>query len=117
MREPVRSESRDMPGGGNGSESVEMPENREVRDNVDAHRYELVVDGNVVAIAVYHLDGNVLVLPHTEVVAELRGNGLGEELIHEVLERAGAAGRRVAPRCWFVREYIELNPEFRELVG
>ena len=95
----------------------EKSQNREVRDNADTHRYELLLNGSVVAIAVYHLEGDVLVLPHTEVVPELRGNGLGEELVREVLERARAAGQRVAPRCWFVREYIQLNPEFGDLVA
>lgn len=81
------------------------------------NRYELVVDGQIVAIADYRVDGNRVVLPHTEVVAHLRGRGLGEQLVQGVLEDVRQRGRTVVPRCWFVAEYIEANAEYADLVA
>jgi len=88
-----------------------------VRDNRDRQRYELIDDGSVIAIADYERVGDVLVLPHTEVIPARRNQGVGAELVKAVLEEARAAGCSVVPRCWFVADYIDDNPEYRSLVA
>ncbi len=88
----------------------------EATHNPDASRYELFDSGTLVGIAEYVLTGDVAVFPHTEIVANRRGEGLGAQLVQFALDDQRAAGRRVVPRCWYVAEFIDEHPEYADLV-
>ena len=88
----------------------------EVRDNRARARYELFVDGQLVGIADYRVEGEVVVLPHTEIVRARRGRGLGALLVRGALDDVRAAGRSVVAQCWFVAEFIDTHPDYRELL-
>jgi uncharacterized protein len=88
-----------------------------VRNAEDRSRYELVADGEVVAIADYADHGDVVVMPHTEVVRHLRNQGLGAQLVQGALDDLRAKGKRVVPVCWYVREFIDDNDEYAGLVA
>ena len=88
-----------------------------VRNAEDRSRYELVQDGDVVAIADYRERGDVVVLPHTEVAGHLRGQGLGAVLVRGALEDLRAKGKQVVPACWYVREFIDSNEGYADLVA
>jgi uncharacterized protein len=83
----------------------------EVRDNPDAKRYELVVDGDVAGELVYRLRSDAVVLVHTEVSPRLEGQGLGSRLVADAL--ADIRERRLRPVavCPFVRAYMQRHPE------
>ncbi|MEY2397406.1 MAG: uncharacterized protein QOJ00_580 [Actinomycetota bacterium] len=87
----------------------------EVRDNEDMGRYELVVDDALVGIADYRVDGDTLVFPHTEIDPGRRGQGLGDELVRGALDDVRRRGAKVRPQCWFVRDFIDENPEYADL--
>lgn len=84
----------------------------EVRNNSERSRYELVEDGQVIGIADYYVDGDVIVFPHTEIAASRRGNGLGEMLVRGALDDVRRRRLRVDAQCWFVRDFVEANPEY-----
>ena len=88
-----------------------------IRHNPERSRYEISLDGNVVGIADYYESGDSLVFPHTEIDAEMRGQGLGEQLVRAALDDVRATGRKIVPRCWFVAEFVELNPAYGDLVA
>jgi len=88
-----------------------------VRNNPERSRYEITLDGSLVGAADYYESGNALVFPHTEIDAELRGQGLGEQLVRAVLDDVRITGRKIVPRCWFVAEFVALNPEYGNLVA
>lgn len=88
----------------------------EVRDVPEAQRFELLDGDVVVGVATYHLDGDVVVVPHTEITPDRRGQGLGAVLVGGVLEHVRAAGRTVRPHCWYVAEYLGEHPEHADLV-
>jgi predicted GNAT family acetyltransferase len=88
-----------------------------VRKNPDRPRYELVESDDVVAIADYREVGDRLVIHHTEVARPLRGSGKGAQLVKGVLDSARAEGKTVVPQCWFVAEFIDLNPEYADLLA
>ena len=79
-------------------------------------RYVLRVDGERVGVADYHLAGDVVVVPHTEITAAHRGEGLGAVLVAHVLDDVRAAGRTVRADCWYVARYIADNPRYADLV-
>ena len=65
----------------------------------DQHRFELPV-GEALAAAYYRLDGDRVILTHTEVPGELAGQGIGSRLAEApsaLIERAGARRSRAAP--------------------
>ena len=66
-----------------------------VRNAEDRSRYELVRDGEVIAVADYRVNGDVVVLPHTEVVPHLRGQGYGAQVVQP---RSTISGRGQARR-------------------
>jgi uncharacterized protein len=90
---------------------------RSVRHNLEASRYELVEDGTVVGVADYHLDGDVAVFPHTEIVAHRRGEGLGAELVRAALDDTRERGHRVVAQCWYVAEFVGEHPEYADLLA
>jgi uncharacterized protein len=95
-----------------------MAEARQVRNDRDAGRYELVdSDGRVLGRAEYYIDGNVVVVPHTVIVPDRRDQGLGAELVQGVLDDVRAGGALVRPRCWYVTEFIDEHPEYQDLVS
>jgi predicted GNAT family acetyltransferase len=91
---------------------------RLVRNNREARRYELFdVNGRMVGVCDYHIDGNVVVLPHTEIVPDRRGEGLGAELVQGALDDVRSSGARVRPLCWYVVEFIDEHPQYADLVA
>ena len=89
----------------------------DVRRNDADRRYELLVDGQLVGIADFSIDGSRVVLPHTEIDPRRRGQGLGALLVQGALEDIRAAGRTVVPACWYVRQYIDEHPEESDLLA
>ena len=53
----------------------------DVTRNEARNRYELRLDGEVVGIADFVMDGDVMVLPHTVIEPDRRGQGLGDVLV------------------------------------
>ncbi|MEY2436863.1 MAG: uncharacterized protein QOH64_1448 [Acidimicrobiaceae bacterium] len=88
----------------------------EVRHNAEASRYELYVDGELAGIAEYTITGDRIVFPHTEIDPSRRGQGLGAELVRGALDDVKPTGRAVVPRCWYVAEFIDANPEYQPLL-
>jgi uncharacterized protein len=82
----------------------------EVRDNPDASRFEIDVDGQIARLD-YERKGNELAILHTEVPPALRKRGLGSLLAKTAIEAARAQGLRLKVLCPFVREYRRKHPE------
>ena len=87
-----------------------------VRDNAERHRFELELDGGT-AYATYRRDGDVVVIPHTEVPAALNGHGYGSQLVRGALDLIRARGLKVRPLCPFVAAFIRRHAEYRDLVA
>lgn len=85
------------------------------RRNAELARYELVEDGDVVAFADYIERPDIVVFPHTVVLPHLRGRGVGATLVKQALDDVRASGRQVLPTCWYVAEFMDANPEYRDL--
>ena len=88
-----------------------------VTDVPERGRFEIRVDDRVVGLASYHVDGDVMTLPHTEIDPSMGGRGLGTTLVREVLAAARSRQLHVLPYCSFVRKYLHDHPSDIDLVA
>ena len=88
-----------------------------VVDVPERGRFEIRDGERVIGLASYHVDGDVMTLPHTEVDPSLGGRGLGTQLVHGVLAAARARQLHVLPYCSFVRKYLVDHPGDLDLVA
>jgi predicted GNAT family acetyltransferase len=87
-----------------------------VRDEPEASRFVIDVDGRRAGYSAYHRSPGKITFTHTDIEPEFEGKGLGSVLAKEALAQARAEGAAVIPRCPFVRDYIERHPAEIELV-
>ncbi|MEU4240326.1 GNAT family N-acetyltransferase [Actinoplanes sp. NPDC026619] len=88
----------------------------EVRDNASQHRFELLVDGAVAGLAVYRLREDAVVVTHSEVNPQFRGQGLGNELAQRTLDLLRSRGAKVVPLCPFFARYVQEHPGYDDIV-
>ena len=86
-----------------------------VIDNAAGQRFELAVPGGIAFID-YRREGTTLWLLHAEVPADLRGQGVGAQLVRATLELVRSRGEQVIPVCGYVRSFIARHAEFADLV-
>ena len=91
-------------------------EDIDVRHDAAQQRFEALVDG-VRAELDYEQRGDILCLTHTGVPPEIGGRGVGGELVRAALEYARAKGLKVRPSCSYAANYIERNPQYRDLLA
>jgi predicted GNAT family acetyltransferase len=85
----------------------------ELRNDPQAHRYEIVEDGVVAGFAEYmEVRGGRIVFTHTEIDPAFEGRGLGSMLIGFALEDARDREQQIVPICPFVAKYVHKHPEF-----
>jgi uncharacterized protein len=77
-----------------------------ITDNARESRYEGRIDGELVGFCDYRLEGEELILPHTETLPAHRGRGVADVIVGFVLKDAAERGLKVIPRCWFVEEFM-----------
>lgn len=87
-----------------------------IRDDVARSRY-LAEDGeDRLGFAAYTRAGDVTTFTHTVIDPAHEGQGVGSTLVRHALDAERAAGRRIVPRCPFVRAFVERHPEYADLV-
>lgn len=88
----------------------------EVHNNTQAHRYEVVLDGQT-AVLTYSQRGNQIAFLHTGVPEELEGHGIANKMAYTALEDARTHHQMVIPACPFVATYIRRHPEYLSLLS
>ena len=91
-------------------------DDREVRDEPEQSRFELLLDGEIVGFARYVRRGGRVFFVHTEIDPGHEGAGLGSALAQGALDAERALGEPVVPLCPFIRAYIDRHPEYVDLV-
>lgn len=87
-----------------------------VRHSPEHRRFEMDTPAGL-AVADYRLVGDVITIYHTEVPVPLRGHGYGYHLVRGTLDEVRRLKLKVVPQCWFVREVIERQPAFQDLLA
>jgi uncharacterized protein len=73
-------------------------------------RLELTRDGNTAEL-IYTIEGDRMVLLHTEVPRRLGGRGIGGKLVEAAVQRAAREGLTVVPSCPYARRWLEKHPD------
>ncbi|MGV8896413.1 MAG: GNAT family N-acetyltransferase [Rhodoglobus sp.] len=77
----------------------------------DASRYTLTIEGQLVALADYRINGNSISFNHTFTQPNHRGRGLAGELVEFAINDVEAmSGRRIVPMCWYVADWFDARP-------
>lgn len=87
-----------------------------VTRNAALDRYEGHLDEELVGLADYRVDGDRVVIPHTETRPAFQGRGIAGEIVRFALDDIRAQGRHVVPACPFVARWIEDHPAYADLV-
>lgn len=88
----------------------------EVKNNESNHSFELFVDGHRAFID-YKAKQDKLYLVHTEVPAELQGQGVAETLVEKTLSYMQEHHLKLIPLCSYIQAYIKRHPEWNILLA
>ena len=89
----------------------------QLANDVGAHRYRLLRNGQELGFAEYDPVGERAVLiKHTEIKPEFEGKGYGSELVRGMLEDVRQQGKTVIPICPYALNFFRRHPEYIELV-
>ena len=87
----------------------------EIRDEPEAKRYALYIDGQA-AVVTYNLIQGGLMVTETLVPEALEGQGVASRLARHVLADVKARGLVILPVCPFFAGYLKKHPEWAEIV-
>lgn len=87
----------------------------EVKENPELRRFELPLEDGA-ALAYYRLDGNRVVLTHTEVPFQYTGHGVGSRLAKSVFDILRQTGRKAVVKCPFLTVWLSRHPEYNDVV-
>lgn len=68
-------------------------------------------EGSVEAELIYVVNGDRMVLVHTEVPDEWGGHGIGGRLVRAALARAASNALTVVPWCPYARRWLQEHPD------
>ena len=89
--------------------------NPDIRDNTELHRYELPVGGEV-AVVIYNLSDQNLMITETLVPVALEGQGIASRLAKHVPADARDRGLLILPVCPFFSAWLQKHPEHADVV-
>jgi predicted GNAT family acetyltransferase len=93
-----------------------MPESFDIRHEASERRFVATVDG-VPAMLDYRLEGQCMVITHTNVPGTIGGRGVAAALTQFAFEHARREGWQVRPACSYAAGWAERHPEFSQLLG
>ncbi len=76
-------------------------------------------DDGVLAEMTYHISQthpDKMVIEHTEVNDQLKGKGVGLQLVHHAVDYARAHHLKILPLCPFAGAIIQKKPEFQDVL-
>jgi predicted GNAT family acetyltransferase len=81
-----------------------------VVDDTAGSRF-VISEGGAEAELLYAIEGDRMLLVHTEVPESWGGRGIGGRLVRAALARAQANGLTVVPWCPFARRWLQEHPD------
>lgn len=87
-----------------------------IRNSADSSSYDAVFGDEVVGTIVYELQGNRMIIMHTVVDPEFRGQGIAKALARTALDDVATNGMTLTNYCWFIADFIDRNPGYARVV-
>jgi predicted GNAT family acetyltransferase len=87
-----------------------------VRDNQDAHRFELEIDGGIV-FANYRRSADRVLITHVEAPMHLRGTGAAARLMQDIAADARETGVKLTPLCSYAAAWFRRNRSFSDVLA
>lgn len=87
----------------------------EIRDNTEAKRYELTIEGQT-AVVIYNPVEGGLLITETIVPIPLEGRGIASRMAKHVLADIRQRGLVILPTCPFFAGYLKKHPEHADIV-
>ena len=87
----------------------------DVRDNTDAHRFELEIEGQT-AVAIYNLSGHNLMITEVLVPPPVEGRGAAGRLMQRVVAEAEARDMLILPVCPYASAWLRKHPDHADVV-
>ena len=88
-----------------------------VVDSPAKHRFEAILDDQVVGVSVYQLVDDRIVFLHTEVDPAVEGLGIGTRLAAGALDDVRRRGLKVVARCPFIAAWLKRHPDYSDLLA
>jgi predicted GNAT family acetyltransferase len=92
-----------------------IPSMIQLQHNSEARQYVLEINEHK-AVVNYEERNGKLYLVHAEVPYNLRGRGIGEELVLKTFEKLTEAGHKAVGICSFVRAVRDRHPEWKNSI-
>jgi hypothetical protein len=91
---------------------------REFSHEEDASRYVLRIDGELIAVVDYVINGDSISFNHTFTNPSKRGNGYAGEIVRFAVDDVEEnSGRHIVPMCWYVGKWFDEHPERAALLS
>jgi hypothetical protein len=87
-----------------------------IQNSAESSSYDAVLGDEVVGTIVYELRGNRMVILHTLVDPEFRGQGIAKALARTALDDLVTSGTTLTNYCWFIADFIDRNPGYARVV-
>ena len=85
-------------------------------DNPESGSYDAARGDRVIGTIVYKRREDRMVIRHTVVDPQFRGQGIGQALARRALDDLAASGTTLTNYCGFIADYIERNPQYAALI-
>ncbi len=91
----------------------------EIKNSDDSKKgkFYIEADGKVVATMTYVYGGSkLMIIDHTEVGPELKGQGAGKKLVEQAVLFARKNDLKILPLCPFAKSVFDKTAEFRDVL-
>lgn len=92
----------------------------EIGHKIDGHKGVFYIsDGkkNLAEMTYSQAGTDKMIIDHTEVGEELKGQGAGKKLVHAAVEYARQSGMKIIPLCPFAKSVFDKTPEFADVLA
>lgn len=91
----------------------------EIKHKTDVHKGAFYIEenGRLLAEMTYVWAGsNKIIIDHTQVSDELKGQGAGKQLVNKAVEMAREKGIKILPLCPFAKSVFDKIKEFNDVL-
>lgn len=82
----------------------------------DESGFSAIDNGEKLGYITYIPSGDTLTVTHTVVDEKAEGQGIGKQLVKQVVEFARNEKKTIDPQCPFAASVIEKNPDFQDVL-